>query len=413
MSRNIRVLIVLVLALGLVAAIGSSNAQEGEPLRIGVLTDHSGALAIYGFEQTQGFDLGLEYATDGTMEVAGRPLEIIVRDNGGDIDTALADARELVESEGVEILVGTVSSTVTLSLQASAIEYDMLLMAGPAATPAITADNFNVNTFRVCRNSFQDAFAAAQFGITEYGSTYVQVAPDSAFGTGSAAAFDFALTQLGAEAARETILVAADTTDFTPAITEVLDSGADFVIITWAGASGATLFNQMADLGLQDEMGMLTGGNSNDIQELLQTNTTGDRGFIVYHYTLPDTEVNDWMIERYAEEYDDVPDLFSECGFATAQALVAALEATEGDTFPENMIPALEGLTFDGPKGEYFIRPEDHQALVPMYIIEMVDPTSETYEYYELLDTISAEDAAPPCLAPGRSTDNLECPPAE
>ncbi|MFP4320825.1 MAG: substrate-binding domain-containing protein [Anaerolineales bacterium] len=413
MSRKLRVLIVFVLAVGLVAAIGSSNAQEGEPLRIGVLTDHSGALSIYGFEQTQGFELGLEYATDNTMVVAGRPLEVIVRDNGGDTDTAIADARELIESEGVEILVGTVSSTVTLSLQASAIEYDVILMAGPAATPSITADNFNVNTFRVCRNSFQDAFAAAQFGLNEYGSNYVQLAPDSAFGVGSAGAFDFALQNLGAEAVRETILVAADTTDFTPAITEVLDSGADFVVVTWAGASGVTLFNQMAELGLQDEMGMLTGFNSNDIQDQLQTNTTGDRGFIVYHYTLPDTEINDWMIERYAEAYDDVPDLFSECGFATAQALVAALGETDGDTFPENMIPALEGLTFDGPKGEYFIRPEDHQALVPMYIIEMIDPDSETFEYYELLDTVSAEDTAPPCLAPGRSSDTVECPPAE
>lgn len=412
MLAKIRLVLVLVLVVVALSALGSTQAQD-DVLKIGVLTDHTGALSIYGFEQTNGFELGLDYATGGTMEVAGRKLEIVIRDNAGDVDTGVADARELIESEGAEVLVGTVSSTVTLSLQASALEYDTILLAGPAATPAVTGDNFNVNTFRVCRNSFQDAFAAAQFGINEYGSTYVQLAPDSAFGTGSAGAFDFALQALGATPARDTILVAADTTDFTPAITEVLDSGADFVVVTWAGASGATLFNQMGDLGVKDAMGQITAFNSNDIQTAVQTNVNGDRGFTIYHFTLPETEVNDWLVEQHQERYGEEPDLFTECAFATAQALVAALEATEGSTLPEDLIPALEGLEFEGPKGTYYIRPEDHQALVPMYIVEMVDATSATNEFYELLETVSAEDTAPPCLAKGRSSDTLECPPAE
>ena len=49
----------------------------GEELVIGLMTDKSGALAIYGPSQTQGFYLGLEYATEGTMEVAGRPIRVV------------------------------------------------------------------------------------------------------------------------------------------------------------------------------------------------------------------------------------------------------------------------------------------------------------------------------------------------
>jgi len=405
--------LVLVLVLAL-SAVGLSSAQD--PLKIGVLTDHSGALSFYGFEQTQGFELGLMYATDGTMEVAGRPLEIIIRDNAGDNDTGVADARELIESEGAEVLVGTVSSTVTLAVQASAIEYDTILMAGPAAAPQVTGANFNVNTFRVCRNSFQDALAIANFALEAYGTNYVQLAPDTAFGLGSSGAFSLVAAGLGGTPVRETVLVAADTTDFTPAITEVLESGADFVYVTWAGASGVTLFNQIGELGLKEQMGMVTGFNSNSIQAALQTNQVGDVGLIVYHYTLPDNEVNDYLVAEHQAKFGTPPDLFSECGFATAQALVAALDATEGDTSPEALIPALEGLTFNGPKGEYTIRPEDHQALVPMYVVEMADPTSETFEFYTLLAEISPEEGAPPCLAPAeRSSDTLECtpPPAQ
>ncbi|HMT22578.1 MAG TPA: ABC transporter substrate-binding protein, partial [Promineifilum sp.] len=67
----------------------------GEDLVIGLMTDKSGALAIYGPSQTQGFYLGLEYATDGTMEVAGRPIVVVEKDNGSDPDTGVQQAREL------------------------------------------------------------------------------------------------------------------------------------------------------------------------------------------------------------------------------------------------------------------------------------------------------------------------------
>jgi ABC-type branched-subunit amino acid transport system substrate-binding protein len=58
------VMLVVALSLGLIAA--PAAAQGGEPLKIGVLTDHTGALALYGYELTQGFQLGMEFATDGT-----------------------------------------------------------------------------------------------------------------------------------------------------------------------------------------------------------------------------------------------------------------------------------------------------------------------------------------------------------
>ncbi|MCP3975394.1 MAG: ABC transporter substrate-binding protein, partial [bacterium] len=54
----------------------------GQDVVIGLMTDKSGPLAIYGPSQTQGFYLGLEYATNGTMEVAGRPIVVIEKDNG-------------------------------------------------------------------------------------------------------------------------------------------------------------------------------------------------------------------------------------------------------------------------------------------------------------------------------------------
>ena len=90
--------------------------------------------------------------------------------------------------------------------------------------------------------------------------------------------------------------------------------------------------------------------------------------------------------------------------------LVAALEESEGSTDPADLIPALEGLEWEGPKGTYSMRAEDHQALVPMYVGEIVDVEAEEFAYYEWLGEVSAEDTAPPCLAPAaRSSDDVPC----
>jgi len=434
LKRKAVLIVMLILALSTPVLANNTNpasnnrlAQEGEPLKIGLLTDKTSALQAYGWELSRGFELGLDYATGGTLEVAGRPIEIVERDNAGDVDTAVEDARILIEEEGVEILVGTVSSTVTLNVQASALENEIIMIAGPAATPAITSDAFNEYTFRVCRNTFQDAFAIASFAVEEFGPNYIIMAADTAFGTGTAAAFDFALQARGATPVHDTLLVAFDTTDFTNPLTEVLESGADFVILVWAGSTGVTLVNQARDLGVFDQMGFVQGTDTNYHIAAGNLAIEDTAAYIVYHYTLPDNEVNDWMVEQSMARYEpfldaykefypgvgEVPGLFTECSFATAQAVVAALEATSGDTTPEAMIPALEGLTWQGPKGEYTIRPEDHQALQPMYIIRFIDANpEEPFAYFELVQEVSGADAAPPCLAPGRSSDTLECPPA-
>ena len=57
MPKKLMVLALIVITILSASAVGISSAQE--PLKIGVLTDQSGALAIYGFEQTNGFELGL------------------------------------------------------------------------------------------------------------------------------------------------------------------------------------------------------------------------------------------------------------------------------------------------------------------------------------------------------------------
>lgn len=431
MKRSVVALLcVLLLAVPLFGA----QAQDEEPIRIGLVTDLSGWLSIYGVEQVNGFQLGLLYAAGvdpseyesleealDAVRVAGRPVEIIVRDYGSenpaaDADNAAAAARELIEAEFVDILFGTPNSGAAVQLQqiTSPDDFNMVFMAGPAASPTLTGANFNVNTFRVCRNTLQDAGSLAT-QLDQFGESFAVMAVDTDFGRGTAGAFELAFGAAGAEKARDTILFPTDTVDFTPFLQQLMDSGAETGILVFAGVNSVALFQQVFELGVLDTMTLATGTNSNDIVAAAPT-LENSIAYIVYNYTLPDTEVNDWMIEKHIELFDDVPDLFTECSFATAQALVAGLEATGGDPFPEAMIPALEGLTWEGPKGTYTLRASDHQALANQYVIrflglqetEIKDGVTLVLPQYELIADISPEDSAPPCLLQGDFAERCE-----
>jgi branched-chain amino acid transport system substrate-binding protein len=188
----------------------------------------------------------------------------------------------------------------------------------------------------------------------------------------------------------------------------VLESGADAMLPIWAGDSSVTLFQQIAELGVGEQMTVVAAFNSNDIVALSDPSMIGNVSWIVYHYSFPDNKINDALTAGYQAVYSDNPDLFSECAFATAQALVAAVEETGGDTLPESLIPVLEGMIFEGPKGTYGIRPSDHQTLVPMYIAQLANLDDADQNFYELLAEVPASQIIPPVLLPEALADRVE-----
>lgn len=427
-----KILLVLFIAALALGMLGGAAAQD-EPIRIGLLQDLSGWLAVYGVESVNGFELGLLYAAgiDPTeydsidaaladVTVAGRPVEIIVKDYGSenaqaDADNAAARARELIESDFVDVIYGVPNSGAAIALQGviAPENYDILLMAGPTASPTITGANFNVNTFRVCRNTNHDALTLANIA-DQVGNKWIQIANDTDFGRTTATAFQAANEAAGVEFVQDTILVPSNATDLTPYIQQILDSGAEVVNPIFAGELTALWTQQAIELGLADSVAIISGTNSNDFI-VAAPPLAGTVAYIVYNFTLPDTEINDWLTEKHIAMFNDVPDLFTECAFASAQALYKALDANGGDPLPEAIIPALEGLEFEGPKGTYVIRPEDHQALMPTYLIRFLgiedfdlgNGTVMPLPNYELLLEVNVD---VPCQAPeDRSSDTLAC----
>ena len=237
------------------------------------------------------------------------------------------------------------------------------------------------------------------------------LAADYDFGHAGAKSAQDAYTPLGLQFA-PAIFAPQNTTDFTPYLQQVLASGADALQPIWAGETSVTLYQQIAELGVSKKMTLINAFNSNPIMKASTTpGQVGGIGFIVYHYTLPKTQVNDWLVQNHQKDYNGTyPDLFTECGFATAQAIVGSLEKTKGDTSIQALTSALEGLSWEGPRGTYYIRPSDHQVLLPAYIVKLTNITDPDFKYYELVKQLGAVESAPPCALPDKYKDRCAMP---
>ncbi|WP_339149562.1 MULTISPECIES: substrate-binding domain-containing protein [unclassified Sutcliffiella] len=371
----------------------SSGDADKKVIKVGVLASLTGALETYGKQTVQGFELGLEYATEGTMEVNGHKIEFVVEDTETKPEVAIQKATKLLEDDKVDFLVGSSSSGDTLAVLPLAEEYEKVMLVEPAVADSITGADWNKYIFRTARNSSQDAVAGAA-AIAGEGVKIATLAPDYSFGHDGVAAFKEAALDLGAEIVLEEYADPA-ATDFTSNIQKILDAKPDYLFVVWAGANSP--WNQISDMKVQ-ERGIKISTGAPDIAALYtMEQLIGMEGFSVYYHTLPDNPVNDWLVEKHKEKFNgEVPDLFTPGGMSAAIAIVEALKKTEGDTDTDLIIETMEGMSFDTPKGQMTFRAEDHQALQTLYAVRLEKVDGFDYPVPVLMRELTPEETAPP-----------------
>ncbi|MFV0319940.1 MAG: substrate-binding domain-containing protein [Microbacterium sp.] len=340
---------------------GSTGPSE---VTVGIITSESGALASYGQQYLDGFKDGLDYATDGTNEVDGIAINVEYKDDAGDPDKAVTAAKELI-GEGVNILAGTASSGVAMAVAEQAAQNKVLYISGPAAADTLTG--LNEYTFRSGRQTSQDVATAGTFLDDIDGKKVTVFAQNTAFGQGNEAGVKAILGAKGAEV--DSVLVAEDVTEFTPFAQQLLAGEPDLVFVAWAGATSGAMWQALVQQGVFDAVPVVTGlGDAATFGAFGEA--TDKIQFLNYYFPgANDYEINSTMIDLVTDAGGN-PDLFTPDGFNAALMIVHAIKEGKGDV--DAMISALEGYTFDGPKGKLTIRASDHALLQEMYQVKLI-----------------------------------------
>ena len=373
MTHTTRRFAVIALACSASIAATASFAQSGGEIRIAHVHSLTGPLEAYGKQTTTGFQMGLEYATGGTMTVAGKKRVVIEKDDQGKPELGRSLLATAYADDKADIAVGPTSSGVALAMLPVAEEYKKILVVEPAVADSITGEKWNKYIFRTGRNSSQDAISNA-VALDKAGVSIATLAQDYAFGRDGVSAFKSALKN--AKLVHEEYLPTG-TTDFTAGAQRLIDKlkdqpGRKVIFVIWAGAGNPF---KIADLDLKRyNIEIATGGNILPAMASYK-NFPGMEGATYYYFGIPKNPVNEALVAAHYKQFKSPPDFFTAGGFASAMAVVTALKKTNGDTNTNKLIKTMEGMSFETPKGTMTFRKEDHQAMQSMYHFKIkVDP---------------------------------------
>ncbi len=381
------------LTAGAMALVASGAFAQGKDIRIAHVYDKTGPLEAYAKQTQAGLVMGLEYATGGKMEVLGRKIVLIEKDGQFKPDIGKSQLAAAFGDDKADIAIGPTGSGSALAMLPVAEEYKKILLVEPAVADSITGDKWNRYVFRTARNSTQDAIANAV--ATPPNAQIAMLAQDYAFGRDGVKAFKEALAAVGSTA---TIVheeyVPQATTDFTAPAQRMFDAlkdrkGTKVIGIIWAGA------NPLSKIAaLKPErfgISLAPGGNILPVMKSWKE-FAGVEGAIYYYHGFPKNKINDWLVAEHKKRFAGAPpDFFTAGGMAAGIAVVEAIKKA-GGTDTEKLIAAMEGMSFDSPKGTMTFRKEDHQAMQPMYQFRIKKNQADEWDLLELVREIPARE---------------------
>ena len=365
-------------------------AQAPKEIRIAQIRSLTGPLEAYGKQAQIGFQLGLDYATAGTMAVAGRKLVVIDRDDQGKPDVGRNLLAAAYSDDKADIAVGATLSSVALAMLPVAEEHKKVFLVETAVADSITGERWNRYVFRTARNSTQDAIASA-VALDRDKVHIATLAQDYAFGRDGIKAFKEAMKKARVE--HEEYLPMT-TTDFTAGAQRIVQAlkdkpGRKIVYVYWAGVGNPL---KIVDMDLK-RYGIEISTVSTTLQGMAPyKQLIGMEGSTFYYFDIPKNKVNEWLVANHNSRFKAPPDFFTLDGFNAALAVVEALKRTKGDTNTEKLIAAMEGMSFDSPKGKITLRKEDHQAMHSMYHTRIKDDPALAWGVPELIREIKPEE---------------------
>jgi len=346
-----------------------AHAEGGDSAKIALVHGLSGhPFEVFSKQTETGFMMGLEYATNGTMEVKGRKIEVISKDTQFKPDVARAVLEEAYADDEALIAVGGTSSGVTKAMLPIAAEYERVLLIATAVAESLTGPDSNKYVFKTSRNSSMDMEAQAK-ALNPQNDLYVAtLAEDYAYGRDGVAAFKRAIEGTGANLVSEEY-VPLKTTDYTATAERLFaalkDKPGRKVVLIYVAGSGDPIGSLAGLKPERFDIEISTGGHVLPVLERYKA-VPGMEGATYYYYDIPKNPVNDWLVTEHQKRHDSPPDFFTAGGMVAAMAVVKALETAEKwDT--ESLIASMKGMSWDTPKGPMMFRKEDHQALQSMY----------------------------------------------
>jgi branched-chain amino acid transport system substrate-binding protein len=351
-------------ALALCAAAPFAAAQSATPFKIGFILPMTGQSASTGKQIEAAIKLW--QAQNGTT-VAGRKVEVIVRDDATTPDTSRRIAQEMVVNDKVDVLAGFGITPSAFATAPIATQSKTPMVVTAAATSIITEQSpYIVRTsFTLPQVTVPIADWAAKHGIKKVVTFVADYGP----GIDAEKFFKSQFTLDGGQVIGE-IRTPLKSPDFAPFLQKVADLKPDAVFCFLPSGQGAAFMKQFGERGL-DKSGIRLIATG-DVVDDDQLNDIGDVALGVvnsHHYSAAHpSAMNKKFVAAFEAANKFRPNFMAVAGYDGMHLIYNALAATKGKGGGDALLAAMKGQLFESPRGQILIDGQTRDIVQDVYI---------------------------------------------
>jgi len=362
-------------AAALLGASALALAQDNV-FKIGLILPMTGPFASTGKQIEAAAKL---YMAQNGASVAGKKVELIVKDDTGTPDVTKRIAQELVVNDKVNVLAGFGLTPLALATAPIATQSKTPLVVMAAATSSITqASPFIVRTsFTLPQAAVGIADWAPKNGIKKV----VTLVSDYGPGIDAEKFFKERLQFNGGQVV-ESLRVPLRNPDFAPFLQKVRDAKPDALFAFVPSGAGAALMKQFSERGL-DKAGIRLIGTG-DVTDDDILNSMGDVAVGVvtsHHYSAAHpSPVNKKFVEAFTKANGNLrPNFMAVGGYDGMRVIYEALKKTQGKGGGEALLEAMKGQIFESPRGPMFIDAQTRDVVHNIYIRKVEKKDGQLY----------------------------------
>jgi branched-chain amino acid transport system substrate-binding protein len=346
-----------------------ARAQSG-PVKVGLLLPYTGVYAELGESITQAMEL--VFAREG-WTVAGRKIEIVKEDDESKPPVGVRKGQKLIEADRVDVLTGPVHSGVLAGIRDMVHNSKTILIVSNAGADQISRERCSRWIFRASFSNWQPCQPMGGWVARNVAKEVFQIAPNYQAGKDMMAAFRETFLPAGGRVVAEDYPKLGET-DYAPYLTKIRQSGARAVFAFFSGSDAVNFVKQYDQFGLKASI-RLTGAGFLTEPDVLPAQGASALGILTGHFYTPllENPVNQQFVRDFRARYNKSTDGFACQGYDTAEVIVRALRAVNGDTQDRaRLADAIARVEFDSPRGRFRFDPRTQNVIQPFIYVREV-----------------------------------------
>ena len=350
------------LAVSIVGPAAAATPQA--PFKIGFILPMTGQSASTGKQISAAAKLWLAQNGD---TVAGRKIELVIKDDGGVADQTRRIAQEMVVNDKIDVLAGFGLTPLALAAAPIATQSKTPMVVTAAATSIVTEQSPYI-----VRTSFtlpQVTVGIADWAARNKISKVMTLVADYAPGIDAEKFFKSQFTLDGGQILGD-VRTPLRSPDFAPFLQKVADAKPDAMFVFLPSGQGAAFMKQFAERGL-DKSGikLLATGDVTDDDQL---NDMGDVALGVinsHHYSAAHpSETNKKFVAAFEAANHFRPNFMAVAGYDGMHVITNALATTKGQGGGDALLAAMKGQLFESPRGQILIDAQTRDIVQDVYI---------------------------------------------